>query len=612
MKKRRMKGITKATLRGFIQSIPRILKYQLVTKPIFTFALFPLFWALTRQLMANSGIHVLTNNTLRDFLLTKEGLGVLLIGLILIFLGIVFESFGFIAISASVIKGRGESSYLTLVKENIKLLPKLFGFGGILLAIYLLIFIPLSGSGFGLSFLSKVKIPNFISEAIDANPLYLALYAALVLLILLVSIRWIFTFHFMVIGGMDVNRAMRNSATLFKRHQNDIYRSYFWVSMIITLILAFVAILWLVGIGVLSMKVDLDRVYARSVMLGLLMMQTTGLFLVSTLFIPLQIHFLTELFYRLVKNDAEYAHLYERVPNLKVKTKMSALDRFTSKPLRLLALLLLGMAILAVPLGYFFEDLLPSYKDIRIVAHRAGGFSAQENSLAGLNAAIEQGADFTEVDVQRTKDNQYVLNHDQTLKRAAGVSEKTQDLSLDEIKKLTLEPHGKVKDPQKIPTVEEFLLAAKGKIQVFLELKGSTADEKMVDDIIALVRKLEMEKDVVLVSLDYKIIQYIESKYKEMESGYIYFLAVGDISALEGDYLIFEEGVANPSKIEEVHEAGKKSVVWTVNTDEAIIKFLESNVDAIITDDVPNVKLQMTARDSQSAQERLLNLFFPK
>lgn len=59
------------------------------------------------------------------------------------------------------------------------------------------------------------------------------------------------------------------------------------------------------------------------------------------------------------------------------------------------------------------------------------------------------------------------------------------------------------KNPQPVATLEEMLETAKRKIGLFIELKGSTADTKMVDDVVKMAQERNMEKEVVLLSLDY-------------------------------------------------------------------------------------------------------------
>lgn len=56
----------------------------------------------------------------------------------------------------------------------------------------------------------------------------------------------------------------------------------------------------------------------------------------------------------------------------------------------------------------------------RVIAHRACPRHAIENSVAGIIAAGEMGADLVEVDVRRTRDGVPVLMHDRSPRRTAG------------------------------------------------------------------------------------------------------------------------------------------------------------------------------------------------
>ena len=61
---------------------------------------------------------------------------------------------------------------------------------------------------------------------------------------------------------------------------------------------------------------------------------------------------------------------------------------------------------------------------------------------------------------------------------------------------------------------------------------------------------------------------------------------LGDVSKLECDMVIMEEEMATISTIDDIHEAGKKAGVWTVNTREALYHFLDTDADTIVTDQV--------------------------
>ena len=138
-----------------------------------------------------------------------------------------------------------------------------------------------------------------------------------------------------------------------------------------------------------------------------------------------------------------------------------------------------------------------------------------------------------------------------------------------------------------VPTLEELLDHGKGKVKLFLELKGESADRDMVEDVVKAVKERDMVDDVVLISLEYDVIDYAERMYPEMETGVLIFGALGDVTNLNCDMIIMEEEMASVvATVRRIHDAGKKVGVWTVNTERAMKRFLDSEADLVITDDI--------------------------
>ena len=59
--------------------------------------------------------------------------------------------------------------------------------------------------------------------------------------------------------------------------------------------------------------------------------------------------------------------------------------------------------------------------------------------------------------------------------------------------------------------------------------------------------------------------------------------------------------------IDKIKETGKKTIVWTVNTEESIDRFVRSDVDGIITDYVLRVKEGIIRRDNRSDYEIIID-----
>ena len=107
---------------------------------------------------------------------------------------------------------------------------------------------------------------------------------------------------------------------------------------------------------------------------------------------------------------------------------------------------------------------------VQITGHRGSSLHTPENSLAAIRQAIADSADFAEIDVQETSDGQVVVVHDADLARLAGVARKVREMTFDEVRAVDIgTPVGPQFAGEKVPTLDEVLEAAKGKIGVNIE-----------------------------------------------------------------------------------------------------------------------------------------------
>jgi glycerophosphoryl diester phosphodiesterase len=107
--------------------------------------------------------------------------------------------------------------------------------------------------------------------------------------------------------------------------------------------------------------------------------------------------------------------------------------------------------------------------DVLVISHRGDWRNFPENSLEGFSSAIDMGVDIIEMDVAKTKDNQLVIMHDQTLDRTTSGKGLVSDWTLDSLRKLYLKDGLGIETKFRIPTLEEALLVCKGKALVNLD-----------------------------------------------------------------------------------------------------------------------------------------------
>jgi glycerophosphoryl diester phosphodiesterase len=598
-------------MRSFLTGVPRFFKYQVVTKLLFSALIMPLFWFVAQFLMDSRGMSAVSNSQLVKFILSPQGVGFLILVIALVVLGILIELCGFITISAQLLNKAPESSYIELLKFNFKQLPRMLEVGSLFLLLYILLLAPMTGAGFSLSFFDQLEIPNFIDSVIEESLLYLSLYFVVIAVMIYFSVRWIFVFHFMVIARMRPSQAMRASAKLIKRNFKLWLKEFFSVAFVLAVAVGGTIVMWLLFILLLSEATNFNSSASRILLFFLLLVQHAVTLVFGLLIIPFEVHQFTIMFYKFVEKDPEFADLRQVYPQISAKSKQSFLDRLLARRKTWGVALVSLMLLVAVPSGLFFEEIVQKERQIEIVGHRGGGFGAPENTLAGIQFSIDQGAQWVEIDVQRSKDGFYILNHDQTFKRVAGVAEETTALTLAQIRSLRVgASFGEEFKDERVPTLEEVLDYCKDKIGIKIELKGKSADLQMVRDVVAMVAARQMEDQIILISLDYNLIEQIEDLHPEMQTGFIFFLAVGKIGTLRADYLILEEREAKDKTLYKIRQAGKKIVVWTVNTPEGMQALLDKDIDAVITDDVVMVRDVLAKQAELSEKEMLMELFF--
>lgn len=143
------------------------------------------------------------------------------------------------------------------------------------------------------------------------------------------------------------------------------------------------------------------------------------------------------------------------------------------------------------------ESLRKSDGPVMVVAHRGCWKGAPENSLAAIRDCIALGVDAVELDLRFTSDGELVVMHDRTLDRTTNITGKVAATSFADVRKARLR-QGKgggdsALTDERIPTFREVLLAARGKILVYVDDKAMTFKAAARE-----ARKLGMADQVIL------------------------------------------------------------------------------------------------------------------
>lgn len=131
----------------------------------------------------------------------------------------------------------------------------------------------------------------------------------------------------------------------------------------------------------------------------------------------------------------------------------------------------------------------------RLIAHRGGVVDSlhAENSLPALEAAIQQGYWMAELDLRLTKDSVFILHHDRTFKQF-GVNKQVSAMTWTEIQKLK-----NSRGNNHIITLEEALLACRGRIQLMIDNKIAGNDTLLFGQLIRLLEKYSVLDNALMI-----------------------------------------------------------------------------------------------------------------
>lgn len=191
---------------------------------------------------------------------------------------------------------------------------------------------------------------------------------------------------------------------------------------------------------------------------------------------------------------------------------------------------------------------------VMVVAHRGLWRHQPENSIAAIEHAISIGADIVEVDLQMTKDSVLILMHDKTLDRTTTGKGLASQWTADSIRTLYLKSGCDIKTIHRVPTLEEAMLAVKGKVLINLDKA-----DRFFPQVVEVLKKTGTTKQVIMKGS--KPAQEVERLYGSYLDEIIYMPVVKlhqqKVEGLMQDYV----DMLKPTAIE---------MVWNSQTEVAV------------------------------------------
>ncbi|MGM0254175.1 glycerophosphodiesterase [Enterococcus sp. AZ095b] len=560
------------------------------------FICLPLLGSMTRLILQRGSIDYLSTDNIPTLISQHPGVFFSLIAVLLLILLLVYFEFTFLLMSVYFIKKQEPISLKQLLQLTIRQIKKVRPMIFLFFLAYFFLILPISGLSFNSDLLSKIKIPAFIMDFIFTNRWIIVSSFLLVYVFLgYIGIRLIFALPEMILRDRPFREAIRESWRLTKARFFAISGQFLVISGTILLISTISYLAILSGqIFVEEYFSDyslISAVFAMTLLQGVLLfnivMSTVGIFYVIVDFMDDE-GFLP---------DIPSWFSSQEVPKKHTALKNTAFTLFA---------VFFGVGVCIYNMNY-----LTSASETKplTISHRGVslGNSAQNTIAALEKTSKDYHPDYVEMDIQETKDGQFVVMHDFNLRNLTGVNKAPQDLTLAELEKLTVTENG-AKEP--LVSFDTYLNRANELNQkLLIEIKTTRKDS---DDLVKnFVKKYEetiLTHGHILQSLTYQTVSDLKAEKPNFYVGYILPFNLVGPPVTPADFLTMEYSTINRNFIDSAHQDGKKVYVWTPNESDDMSRMMFYGVDGIITDDMQ--ALNDTIKDSEGEitySDKLLN-----
>jgi glycerophosphoryl diester phosphodiesterase len=190
--------------------------------------------------------------------------------------------------------------------------------------------------------------------------------------------------------------------------------------------------------------------------------------------------------------------------------------------------------------------------------------SIPENTFASFDQALTDGCDGFEFDVRLTADGQAVVVHDP---QSRGV----------EIARATAQ------EVSWLPPLQDVLQRYRDSAFLDIELKVPGLEPMILN----LLRKYAPSRGFVVSSFLPEVLRSVRTKSSSIPLGLICETKpqLGEWRQSPVEYVIPHHQLASNDLVRELHEAGKRIIVWTVNNQASMRRFVKAGLDGIISDD---------------------------
>ena len=254
--------------------------------------------------------------------------------------------------------------------------------------------------------------------------------------------------------------------------------------------------------------------------------------------------------------------------------------------------------------GYIYLE-APVTNTPLVISHRGvSNKNGVQNTVQSLEKTAQLKPDLIEMDVQETKDGQFVMMHDANLKNLAGINARPQDLTLEELTGLDISENGY---RTKISSFDDYLNRANELHQrLLIEIKTSKKDspqmmERFLEKYGATIKKYGHQ----MQSLDYHVIDKVLAYDSEIP---VYFILPYNsiFPKTKATGYTMEYSTLDEYFVTKLWYTEQKLYVWTINSSDALDKSLQLSVDGMITDDMEMLQETLAAAQEDPEYTDLL------
>lgn len=587
-----MKSIKK-TVSLFKFNMPAIILFELLYKILTLAFLTPAIYALLNYSVECADISYLTTKNIGQYLKTPTTYCVFVVILMIVSLYILID------ISALILamddsKHEEKSNPLKLLFRGTLNGFRVINPRNFAIMPYATFVLPFTYTVFISGSLAGFHLPEVFSKVVQQHRSMINVMLVGYLLFAVVAMQFVFSLNHFVLYKLNFNDAIKMSKKTVKKHKvKTSFGIVLWNGVITATMFLLEGVMASIVVGFLKIILSYKEVYFVFTNIVKVSFWLMYLFF-SLIATPLIVAYICNSFY-----EIEGDYNWEGIEKNKRNKKEKSTGRIKKKK----KIVVVGFVVtIAVALNAIYiymgvtnrVSLKIAYPTTAsVTAHRGDSKHAPENTLSSIALAIENQADIIEIDIRQTKDGKYVVAHDESLLRVAGIESRVGDLTLEELKKIEI--GSRFSDEYAGETLASFeeVLAICKENDVFLniELKPSSTDHNYVEGVLLLLEEYDYIDNCYVASADYSLLTQIKDLNRDIKTLYIMGMAFGNFGKMDKiDAFSIRYNFISSQIVADIHKEGKLIYGWTVNKEEDIKELLLLDVDGVITDDPYSTK----------------------